>query len=89
MKDAPSLLEGEQKANTLWYALAVSEGRKRVLWICATILAARKLAQIDKPCPALESCIADAISRAEIIMRRIDSRWPAANAELARKESID
>jgi hypothetical protein len=27
----------------------VDEGRKRVLWICATILAARKLAQFDKP----------------------------------------
>ncbi|HWF39920.1 MAG TPA: hypothetical protein VG322_15460 [Candidatus Acidoferrales bacterium] len=43
----------------------MSEGRKRVLLIAATILAARKLAQIDKPCPALEFCISDAISKAE------------------------
>jgi hypothetical protein len=54
----------------------VSEGRKRVLWICATILAARKLAQIEKPSPALESCIQDAISKAEKIMRKIDALYP-------------
>ena len=62
----------------MWYASGVSEGRKRVLWICATILAARKLAQIDRPCPALEACIADAISKAEAILRRIDAKYPAA-----------
>jgi hypothetical protein len=60
----------------LCYALAVSEGRKRVLWICATILAARKLAQIEKPSPALESCISDAIARAEKIMQKIDAKYP-------------
>jgi hypothetical protein len=43
------LTYGEHKANTLCYAFRVDEGRKRVLWICATILAARKLAQFDKP----------------------------------------
>ena len=46
----------------------MGEGPKRVLWICATILAARKLAQIDRPGPALESCIADATSKVEAIM---------------------
>ena len=56
---------------------AVDEGRKRVLLIAASILAARRLAQLDrKPSPAIESCIADAISDAEKIMRRIDARWP-------------
>lgn len=60
------------------YASAVIEGRKRVLWICATILAARKLAQIDRPCPALEACISDAISNTEAILRRIDAKYPAA-----------
>jgi hypothetical protein len=55
----------------------VDEGRKRVLLIAASILAARKLAQWDgRPSPAVESAIADAIVTAERIMARIDSRWP-------------
>jgi gamma-glutamylcysteine synthetase len=54
----------------------VDEGRKRVLLIAASILAARKLAHWDgRPSPALESAIADAITIAERIMARIDSRW--------------
>lgn len=58
------------------YTVAVDEGRKRVLLIAASILAARKLAQYDKPCPALDYCIADSIAKAERIMRKIDSQWP-------------
>jgi gamma-glutamylcysteine synthetase len=55
----------------------VDEGRKRVLLIAASILAARKLGNWDgRPSPALESAIADAITIAERIMARIDSRWP-------------
>jgi hypothetical protein len=55
----------------------VDEGRKRVLLIAASILAARKLAHWDgRPSPALESAIADAITIAERIMARIDARWP-------------
>jgi hypothetical protein len=54
----------------------VDEGRKRVLWICATILAARKLAQYDKPCPGVESAIYNAISTAEKIMAKIDEKYP-------------
>jgi hypothetical protein len=55
------------------------KGRKRVLLIAASILAARKLANWDgRPSPAFESVIADAILTAERIMARIDSRWPAA-----------
>jgi hypothetical protein len=46
------------------------------MWIVAGILAARKLAQIERPCPALECCIADSISMAEKIMQRIDAKWP-------------
>jgi len=54
----------------------VDEGRKRVLLIAASILAARRLAHWDgRPSPALESAIADAITIAERIMARIDSRW--------------
>jgi hypothetical protein len=57
----------------------VDEGRKRVLLIAATILAARKLAQYDggKRVPATVAAIADAVRWAEEIMREIDSRWPA------------
>jgi hypothetical protein len=55
----------------------MDEVRKRVLLIAATILAARKLAQLDsKPSPAIESVISDAISRAEWIMQRIDAKYP-------------
>jgi hypothetical protein len=55
----------------------VDEGRKRVLLIAASILAARKLSQWDgRRSPFLESTIADAITIAERIMARIDSRWP-------------
>jgi hypothetical protein len=56
----------------------VDEGRKRVLLIAASILAARKLADWDgRPSPASESAMANAISMAERILDKIDSRWPA------------
>jgi hypothetical protein len=52
------------------------EGRKRVLLIAASILAARKLAQYEggKRVPATISAIADAIRWAEQIMQEIDHR---------------
>ncbi len=56
----------------------MDEGRKRVLLIAASILAARKLADWDgRPSPALESAIANAITLADRIMAKIDSKWPA------------
>jgi hypothetical protein len=56
----------------------MDEGRKRVLLIAASILAARKLAQYDGGArvPATISAIADAIRSAEQIMAEIDRRWP-------------
>ena len=56
----------------------MDEGRKRVLLIAASILAARKLAQFDggKKVPATISAIADAVRWAEEIMKVIDERWP-------------
>jgi hypothetical protein len=58
-------------------SLPMDEGRKRVLLIAASILAARRLAQLEfKPCPAYDSVIANAIVAAEKILRRIDSHWP-------------
>jgi hypothetical protein len=39
---------------------------------------ARKLAQWDgKPSPAVDACIADAITLAERMMGKIDRLWPA------------
>lgn len=60
------------------YADAVDEGRKRVLLIAASILAARKLAQYDSAArvPATVAAIADAIRWAERIMEEIDRRHP-------------
>ena|SRR3989442_2775829 len=57
----------------------VDEGRKRVLLIAASILAARKLSQYDAGprVPATICAIADAIHWAEEIMNEIDRRWPA------------
>ncbi len=55
----------------------MDEGRKRVLLIAASILAARKLADWDgRPSPAVDAAIANAISVAERILSRIDGRWP-------------
>ena len=54
----------------------MSEGRNRGLLIAACILAARKLALLDKSCPAMETAIADGIAIAERIMRKIDALHP-------------
>ena len=59
------------------HCTSVDEGRKRVLLIAASILAARRLAAWDgRPSPALEAAIADAITLAERILSRIDALWP-------------
>ena len=56
----------------------MDEGRKRVLLIAASILAARKLAQFNggERVPATVSAIADAVRWAEETMNAIDKRWP-------------
>ncbi len=54
----------------------MDEGSKRVLLIAASILAARAVAQYDRRSPAFENAIADAITTAERILARIDTRWP-------------
>jgi hypothetical protein len=55
----------------------MDEGRKRVLLIAASILAARKLAQFDggKRVPATIAAISDAVRWAEEIVRAIDERF--------------
>lgn len=57
----------------------MDEGRKRVILIAASILAARKLQQVDgvRKVPATVSAIADAVRWAEMILKEIDERWPA------------
>ncbi len=63
----------------------MDEGRKRVLLIAASILAARKLAQLEsRPSPAFEAAIADAISTAERILARIDREWPSVDQNSSR-----
>ena len=59
----------------------VDEGRKRVLLIAASILAARKLAQYgsEAQVPVTIIAIADAVRWAERIMQEIDRRWPMKN----------
>ena len=53
--------------------------RRKYAILFAAILAARKLNELgNRPCPARECAIADAISNAELILRRIDERWPAS-----------
>ena len=55
----------------------MDEGRKRALLIAASIIAAQRLSQLDfKPCPAYEVVLANAITAAEKLLSRIDSRWP-------------
>jgi hypothetical protein len=58
--------------------------------IAASILAARKLAQFDRPVrvPATISAITDAIRWAERIMQEIDKRWPV-KSEHSEQEHVD
>jgi hypothetical protein len=67
----------------------VDEGRKRVLLIAASILAARKLSQYDSGArvPATVSAIADAIRWAERIMEEIDRRHPVKPASPQQTDS--
>jgi hypothetical protein len=57
----------------------VDEGRKRVLLIAASILAARRLAQEEnvKMSPRTVYAINDSIQWAQRIMEEIDRKWPS------------
>ena len=55
----------------------MDKGRKRTILIAASILVARKSAQLEKNSPAMESAIAETITLAERIMLKIDNRWSA------------
>jgi hypothetical protein len=57
----------------------MDEGRKRVLWICATILAGPQLQALeDGKNSAIQAGVTqDAILKAERIIKQVDLRWPA------------
>lgn len=56
----------------------MDQGRKRVFWICAAIIAASRLAVDDGKNERRQSeTIYDAILKAEHIIVQIDSRWSA------------
>jgi len=58
----------------------VEENRKYAILFAATILAARKLADLgdlaERPCPAREVVLKDAISKAEMILRKLEALYP-------------
>jgi hypothetical protein len=57
---------------------AVDEGRKRVLLIAASIIAARRLAQEERvnDSPRTRFTISEAVAWADRILREIDRKWP-------------
>jgi len=75
--------------NSLWrtkrrrcYYAFVIEDRKFAILFAATILAARKLSELELKesrglCPTREIIITDAISKAEEIMKKIEKNYPA------------
>ena len=69
----------------------MDEGRKRVLLIAASILAARKLAQYDggKRVPVTVAAISDAIRWAEEIMEEIDRRHPVTRAAQQTSDNLN
>ena len=60
----------------------MDEQRKYAILLAATILAGRKLNEIGiKSCPVRECAVSDAISNADLILKRIDERWPTRDME--------
>ena len=64
----------------------MDDQRQYAILFAATILAARKLNEIgSKPCRARECAISDAISDVELILKRMDERWPAETVSELRR----
>lgn len=60
----------------------MDEGRKRVLLIAASILAARRLASWNgRPSPALEAAFSGVVRLAERILAKIDANGPYSEYE--------
>jgi hypothetical protein len=67
---------GKQKANGGKLQFA-DEGRKRVLLLAASIIAARRLAQERvNDSPRTRFAISESVAWADRIMREIDRKWP-------------
>jgi hypothetical protein len=83
----PFDLDAQANIERKCYTAEMDEGRKRVLLIAASILAARKLAQYDSGAriPATVSAIADAVRWAERIMEEIDRRHPIKPSQPERR----
>ena len=60
--------------------IPMTEERKYAVLFAATILAARQLADLgdlaDRPCPARDVVLAKAVEKAEMILRKIDQKYP-------------
>jgi hypothetical protein len=56
----------------------MTEERKFAILFAATLLCARKLAELDsdKPSPAKVYAVNTAIEKAKFILDRIDEKWP-------------
>jgi hypothetical protein len=67
----------------------MTEERKFAILFAATILAARKLIEMDpnKPNMAKQFYVDHAIDDAVFILERIDSRWPAIVNSFSAKDS--
>ena len=63
----------------------MDEQRKHAILFAATILAARKLNESGIKPWGIEVAISDAISKAELILEKIDKRWAAETAGGARR----
>ena len=67
----------------------MTEERKFAILFAATILAARKLIDLDpdKPNMAREFFVGGAVEDAVFILERIDARWPTIVNSFSAKES--
>jgi len=63
----------------------MDEQRKHAILFAATILAARKLNESGIKPWGIEVAISDAVSKAELILEKIDQRWPTERAGEARR----
>jgi len=55
----------------------MDEQRKYAILFAATILAARKLNDVDSKPWAVHVAVTDAVEKAALILEKIDERWPS------------
>lgn len=59
----------------------MTEEQKHAILFAATILAARKLNDNESKPWAVHVAISDAIDKANLILEKIDQRWPSAEVQ--------